>query len=256
MKNKHHFIKFFREFTLIELLVTIGIMAILAAMLLPALGKARNYAKSIVCMNNLRQHNLGFSQYAMDNNEWMPLDSTAQTCYRHCQWRFDIAPYIGIKLEDPLFASDGTYSWKNTLKVMGIPPIFYCPLTKIDGAVGASKAYSYGFASSDWANIGWNKGRKKLTAIRGKSPSETVISGDTTDDTSIGNDATQVLWNPQCRSSSLTWVGNRHNKGVNLNWADGHTEWKSFLDLNNGKNGKTSYYWYIYGTSAIPYSSD
>ena len=62
-----------KAFTLLELLVTIVIIALLGALLIPTMGRAREFARRAQCTNNLRQHGIAWYLYLDDHDEYFPV---------------------------------------------------------------------------------------------------------------------------------------------------------------------------------------
>src|ERR1051326_5405253 len=81
-----------RGFTLIELLVVIAIVAILAALLLPVLAKAKAAARRSACINNTRQINLATRMYADDHRDVFQAISNKEAIY--FTWKESIQPYL------------------------------------------------------------------------------------------------------------------------------------------------------------------
>src|SRR5262249_34189184 len=88
-----------RGFTLIELLVVIAIIAILAAILFPVFGRARENARRSSCLSNLKQIGLGIMQYTQDYDEqfpkaWRGSANTGSAATDKYKWMDAIFPYV------------------------------------------------------------------------------------------------------------------------------------------------------------------
>jgi prepilin-type N-terminal cleavage/methylation domain-containing protein/prepilin-type processing-associated H-X9-DG protein len=124
-----------RGFTLVELLVVVAIIALLLAVLLPAMGSAQEVAKSVRCQANVRQLNVGLRMYAEDySGRMMPLDTAEET-----GWYNLLVPYIGKSG----YADDEQS--ESSIDKVGV-----CPKTKMPQKTISQNDYVPGNAFTAW----------------------------------------------------------------------------------------------------------
>jgi prepilin-type processing-associated H-X9-DG protein/prepilin-type N-terminal cleavage/methylation domain-containing protein len=187
-----------KTFTLIELLVVIAIIAILAAMLLPALNKAREKAKAINCINNLRQLGISSIMYIDEFKRFPPGSKKVETLY------YSWPAFLNLKLENLPLNATNRLAYQNM-------KIYKCP-----SYVGTIKANGYAINN-------YIQGQAYNNPNVRKRPQSIMLLGE----------GISTLGSNWYRLALTTDVDRaRHQNRSNVLWVDGHATSVSNADPN------------------------
>ena len=197
-------------FTLIELMVVIAIIAILAAMLLPALARSKDFAKTISCISNHKQIGLGVLFYAEDFQEWLPSRVTFLANNGQVNWGLDDLKYVP-------------------------PQMWMCPAADFKTYL----PWATGIKSTYYTQIGWEycmgytptyKARQLKTF---KSPTKIAYAGDRTPTNYLSPTTAQDYYGCAYLYTLADDLGRRHNgTSFNILFLDGHATTYRGTDSN------------------------
>lgn len=231
--------KKYNGFTLIELLVVISIIAILMAIMMPALSAARDQAKRTMCGSNSRSIGMACAQFGVDNDNWLPMydggrftGSPFEGKYPHAgYWYVDIAPYLDYNNEfkDYLNRSVAGDPKNASVKGYDAPKILSCPalsLKDTNGVTSLAFGWNWRYAGyqyrSDYQGNWW----KPRRSTQLKNASQGGILGENRWDVDY-----IYAWGGMSTSPGKYYYGSRHRGGSYYLCADGHLEFASYENL-------------------------
>ena len=215
-------------FTLIELLVVMAIIAILASLLLPSLNQARQTAKRISCVNQLKQHGLSISLYCDDSMGFfvpycLAADKTTWPAILSLINGYNRNQKTYLCPENPLVSSPSQFLRKSLVQTATSEKFYYVDYGYNYFYMGGSQYL--GSPAKDDKSI--SQGGHPAKQHRIKHPSRKLLLTDSKTNMATGDSIFRGHYllsrtQPAVGSSSAGHPAIRHSNMVNILWVDGH----------------------------------
>ncbi|MFO1497148.1 MAG: type II secretion system protein [Verrucomicrobiota bacterium] len=195
-------------FALIELIVVVAIIAVLAGLLIPAIATAKRSARSLQCLNQMRQIAFAIRLYAEDNDDLFPRSQHSAFPHGQLPWGRAIASQLGEKAG----------SWSNLLRT-----VYRCPADQRDSlwSYGQNVYFELDPATDDYPGspLTW----RRMAAV--PMASGTILDAESN---TAADHVMPHFWQEETNANEV--AQQRHQGASNYSFVDGHTAARHFAE--------------------------